>query len=1076
MNRRWVALLGLLCLAAAAYAQENSDSAPAPTRAAPAAQSANTPEAAYPQEPFVIEQFYTTARFEDDGTSDRDVAVRIRVQSDAGVQQLGELVFGFSSANEQMDVRYVRVRKPDGTVVTADADAIKEMTAPVARDAPVYTDYKEKHITVPALAPGAILEYDIDTRLVTPLAPGEFWFQHNFITTAIALDERLTIDVPQRHKINLESAADTPYETTTKNGRTIYTWKHTNLTRPSEDDDSTKKKAAQKPEDKKPDVQLTTFTGWGDVARWYAKLEQTRTEPTPEVRAKTQELIQGRATDLDKIEALYDYVAKNIRYVSLSFGLGRYQPHAASEIFQNQYGDCKDKHTLLASMLQAAGFPSDAVLISYTHKLDPTMPSPSQFDHVITAVPRGNDLIWIDSTAEVAPFRLLASPLRKKSALLIPPDGAGKIVETPADPPFVSSQRVAIEGQVSDLGKLTAQAHYTLRGDTELLLRLAFRRTPQTQWKQLGQTILTLDGLHGEVTDVKPSEPTATQNPFELDIGFTQSNFLDWSSKKAKAAMPLLAISLPDPPQDDTQPIELGSPLNVDVQLKLDLPPAFTAQAPIAVSVSRDYAEFKSSYHFTGHTLAAERSLDFKIRELPADRSSDYAAFARAVNADESQALVVENPTPGSPEIPSSAKADELFEAGLAALNSGNTRAAIPLFQRVVALDPQHKQAWNDLGLAYLRDGKDDEAAAAFQKQLGVNPFDEHANDYLGLALEEQQKLPEAIGAFRKQIEVNPLDLMAHAALGAIFLQQHEYPEAVPELEKATILAPDNAELQVSLGRAYLNTGEKDKALAAFDKGSGLSQAPIIWNDIAYDLADNRIELDRAQQYAESAVSAVAANLRNIDLKSVTLEQVAQVNSIGAYWDTLGWVYFQRGDIQKASRYITAGWLLDEHGEVGDHLAQIYDKLGDKDRAIHTYALALAAPHSVPDTRARLTLLLKGNAGIDDLVSKARPELLSERSFAVKATSKQDATADFLILLSPAGTDGNSTKVEGVKFVSGSDALQSYADRLAALDYHTVFPDASPVKIVRRGTLSCSVKTGDCTFTLLLPEDVHAVN
>ena len=101
-------------------------------------------------------------------------------------------------------------------------------------------------------------------------------------------------------------------------------------------------------------MQFTTFTSWAQVADWYANLEKGRSDPTPEIRAKTQELIQGRATELEKIAALYDYVAKNIRYVSLSFGLGRYQPHSAADVFKNQYGDCKDKHTLLASMLQAA--------------------------------------------------------------------------------------------------------------------------------------------------------------------------------------------------------------------------------------------------------------------------------------------------------------------------------------------------------------------------------------------------------------------------------------------------------------------------------------------------------------------------------------------------------------------------------------------------------------------------------------------------------------------------------------------------------------------------------------------------
>jgi len=1075
MNRVVMTLVCLLCLAIPALSQDSQAPPSPPGLPAPPAVPAEKQSTDYSQEPFVIEQYFTTARFESDGTNERDLVVRMRVQSDAGVKELGQLAFGYNSANEQIEVRYVRVHKADSSIVTADPSAVTEMTAPIARDAPVYTDYKEKHITVPALAPGETLEYEIVTRLVTPFAPGQFWYQHEFTTAAIVLDERLEINVPERQRINLVASPDYPYETKTHDGRTIYSWKRSNLSRPAEDTDSDKKKTS-KPEEKKPDVQLTTFAGWEEVARWYAKLEQGRTDPTPEIRTKTAELIQGRTTDLEKIEALYDYVSKNIRYVSLSFGIGRFQPHSAGEIFANQYGDCKDKHTLLAAMLQAAGIPSDAVLISPTHKLDVAMPSPSQFNHMITAVPRGNELIWMDSTAEVAPFRLLASPLRKKQALLVPADGHGRVIETPADPPFLSTQHVDIDGQVSDLGKLTAHVHYTVRGDTELVLRLAFRRTPQPQWKQLGQTVLTLDGIQGEVTSVKPSEPTSTEKPFELDIDFNRANFLDWSSKKATATIPLQVISLPNAPDDETEPVKLGSPLDVSVHLKLRLPTAFTARPPIAVSVSRDYAEYKSSYAFSDHTLTADRSLDFKTRELPADRTSDYLAFARAVIADETQALAVENPAPGAPAIPSSAKADELFDAGLAALNSGNTRAAIPLLQRVVELDPQHKQAWNNLGLAYLRDGRYDEAAGAFQKQLGVNPFDEHANDYLGLAFERQQKVEEAAAAFRKQIEINPLDPLAHAALGTLFLEQHRYPEATPELEKAVALAPDNAELQVALGRAYLNTNKKEQALAAFDKGADLTQSPVIWNDIAYNLADAGIELDKAQQYAESAISATSANLRNMGLAHIDLNQTGVVASMGAYWDTLGWVYFRKGDTQKAERYIDAAWRLDEHGEVCDHLAQIYEKLGDKERAKQTYALALAAPHPVPETRARLTLLLGGNARIDALVDKARPELVRQRTFDLKGLLKEDASADFLLLLSPDGPEGQTSKIEAAKFVTGSESLRPLVGKLQELNFGTMFPDASPVKLVRRGTLACFARTGDCTFTLTVPEDVHSVN
>ena len=1093
MKSFWIAALCAFAISSAAAGQQKNAAPAAPQSTTKPAEQKSQP-ADYSQEPFVVEKYYTSVRFENDGTGERDVSARIRVQSDAGVQQLGELVFGYSSGNEQMDVRIMRVHKSDGSVVNAAPDAIKEMTAGVARDAPEYTDYKEKHITVPSLHAGDTIEYEIVTRIVKALAPNEFWYEQNFLASAIVLDERLEVNVPQGRALIIDSQDysnasgqevrkvkltpngdgvdddNSPFSKHDANGRTIYRWKHANLTHPPDDDSSAK---PAKPHSKPPDVQFTTFKNWDEVAAWYAGLEKGRSDPTPEIRAKTQQLIQGRATELEKLQALYTYVAQNIRYVSLSFGLGRYQPHSAADVFKNQYGDCKDKHALLAAMLAAADIPSDAVLIPFARALDTSVPSPSQFDHLITAVPIGTELIWMDSTAEVAPFRLLSAPLRNKSALLVEPDGVGKIVETPIDPPFLSTQRVDIDAQVSDLGKLTATLRYYLRGDNEYALRVAFRRTPQTQWQELGQTIAALDGIKGDVTGVKPSDPTDTAKPFELELQFSQANYLDWSTKKSKVGVPLLAIGMPDVSPDSTGPIHLGSPLDVTMNLKMTLPANFIARAPVAVSVDRDYAEFKSSYHFADHVLTAERTLNFKMRDLPASRLGDYLAFARAVDSDETQILVVENSTTGAPAIPTTASAAELLEAGIASLNSGNPREAIPLLERANQLDPKSKQGWNDLGLAYLRLGEFSDAAAAFRKQVEVNPYDEHVYNYLGLTLQQQQKFDEAAGAFRKQLDINPLDPVAHAALGALFLEQHKYAEAVPELDKATVLTPDNAELEVSLGQAFLNTGQKDKALEAFEKGVELKQTPVVWNNVAYNLAQHHIELDKAAQYAESAVSATAASLRNIELAHLSLDELNQVSSIGVYWDTLGWIYFQKGDLDKAQRYVRASWLLNQHGEVGDHLAQIYEKRGEKELAERMYAEAIAAAHSVPETRTRLVSLVGNDAKTDALAVHAKLSLARIRTFSMGKLLGENAQADFFVLLSPGA---KSPRVDSVRFISGSQDLRPFAEQLRAVDFGAMFPDDSPAKLVRRGTLACSAATGNCSFTLILPEDVRTLN
>ena len=94
--------------------------------ATPAKPSETAPQKPdYSQEAVVVEQVSTTYRFEKDGTGQRELNLRVKVQSDAGVERFGQLIFGYSSANEKLDMDFVRVRKADGTVVNAAATDIQ---------------------------------------------------------------------------------------------------------------------------------------------------------------------------------------------------------------------------------------------------------------------------------------------------------------------------------------------------------------------------------------------------------------------------------------------------------------------------------------------------------------------------------------------------------------------------------------------------------------------------------------------------------------------------------------------------------------------------------------------------------------------------------------------------------------------------------------------------------------------------------------------------------------------------------------------------------------------------------------
>jgi hypothetical protein len=368
------------------------------------ATKSDSSKADYSQEAFVIEQFSHKEKFENDGTSVGVETGRVRIQSEAGVQQYGVLSFSYASGTGTFDIGYVRVHKPDGTVVETPPDSVQDMAAQITREAPFYSDLREKHIAVKGLSIGDVLEYQIKENTTKPLAPGQFWTSYEFTTMQIVLDEQLEISVPRDRTIKIKSTKIQPTISEAA-GYRVYTWHSSNL---QHKDESNKKREAIEEIWKlarglqaQPDVQISSFASWEEVGRWYGGLEEERVKPTPEITAKAAELTKNATNDEAKLKALYAYVSTQFHYIGVAFGVGRYQPHSAETVLENQYGDCKDKHTLLASLLTAAGIPAYAALISVKHEVDPDVPSPGQFDHVITVVPREAGLVWLDSTAEV---------------------------------------------------------------------------------------------------------------------------------------------------------------------------------------------------------------------------------------------------------------------------------------------------------------------------------------------------------------------------------------------------------------------------------------------------------------------------------------------------------------------------------------------------------------------------------------------------------------------------------------------------------------------------------------------------
>ena len=130
------------------------------------------------------------------------------------------------------------------------------------------------------------------------------------------------------------------------------------------------------------------FTSWQEMGRWYLNLTRGRRDASPEIKQQVSLLTASATTPLAKMNAIAQFLQRDVRYVAIELGIGGFQPHAAPDVFLHRYGDCKDKVTLMSSMLHEIGIDSYYVLINTRRgSVTPEMPAHSDgFNHAILAI------------------------------------------------------------------------------------------------------------------------------------------------------------------------------------------------------------------------------------------------------------------------------------------------------------------------------------------------------------------------------------------------------------------------------------------------------------------------------------------------------------------------------------------------------------------------------------------------------------------------------------------------------------------------------------------------------------------
>jgi Domain of Unknown Function with PDB structure (DUF3857)/Transglutaminase-like superfamily len=408
---------------------------------------------------------------------------------------------------------------------------------------------------------------------------------------------------------------------------------------------------------------LNSNADWNAMGKWYVNLFGNRVEASDPIKQEVTALTASKSTQLEKMQVLAGFVQRDIRYVAIELGIGGWQPHPAPEVFTHRYGDCKDKTTLLRSMLHEIGIDSYLVAI-YTQRgaITPLTPAHHGFNHAIIAVklpeglsdpsviatiqhPKLGRLLFFDPTNDLIPFGQLPGYLQANYGLLVTPEG-GELIELPQQPSSMNSiQRTA---------KLTLDTNGTLKGEVKEM-RLGQRAssergrlravTQDTDRIKPIEELLANSLSSYRITHAALVNLQQTDQPFGFNYSFESNNY-------AKSAGNLLLVrprvignkgyGFLETKEPRKFPIELEEPTRDTDTFEITLPAGYTVDdLPPPVDADYSFASYHAKTVVKGNVVDYTRTFEVKELSVPVDKAEDLRKFYRIIATDERNTVVL---------------------------------------------------------------------------------------------------------------------------------------------------------------------------------------------------------------------------------------------------------------------------------------------------------------------------------------------------------------------------------------------------------------------------------------------------
>jgi hypothetical protein len=414
-----------------------------------------------------------------------------------------------------------------------------------------------------------------------------------------------------------------------------------------------------------PALRAKTNGSWNDIGIWYSGLTASSRIPSPALQQKVTELTAGLTDPLAKMKVLAAYMQRNIRYVAVEVGIGGFQPHPAADVFAHQYGDCKDKATLLSTMLKVVGIDSYYISINTERGIiNPKFPS-LRFNHVILAIrlpdsvpdaglyatmktSRFGHLLFFDPTNPYVPLGYLPSYLQDNYALIVAQDGA-ELVSLPLLAPSTNRLFRTATLNLNPSGDLTGEVQEVRWGGPAVERREQFlTASPADRQKvlesSLGSSLTNFSLTSAQLGNLeKYDENLMVHYKFAVDAyAKTAGNLLIIRPRVIGEKGSSILTGKPR-----KYPIEFTEATLQTDNFDITLPAGYVVdELPQSVEAKCDYATYKSNVEVKDNVLHYKRTYEITGVVVPSEKLPEVRDFFHQVAAADKSSAVLRRANP----------------------------------------------------------------------------------------------------------------------------------------------------------------------------------------------------------------------------------------------------------------------------------------------------------------------------------------------------------------------------------------------------------------------------------------------